>query len=821
MSSRVVQVHVEAIKSTLLDIGYLDENLVDDYVFTSFTRDKSEDTHIACAAFQRQPHTTVTACVGIIDNATEEEIRKYEFLSAPQIINLKDNFFDVYSLRSSGNYKKRSFDTIEEIRQYISSDDSWSPESIIRAKNIGVQDYDNRKDIFDLGVPLSIDAIIEKKIQDLIVRSLQKLGKIEDHLYRPIIHSLFELIIAKYLLDSSDLDKEKFVNASEALVLLPEARQKFFKLLPISLIQTLWSEIYDSFSLKNVSPQHLVHVYEGTLVDRQTRRELGIHATPHRLANIIVNSLPIEKLDPQERRVFEPFCGHAPFLVAAANKLTLLGEMEGLTPLNAKVQAYENLSGIEIDSFAIEVGRYALQLSSYPLDISLRLHNEDVFKYDSFDKIAEASDIVICNPPYESAIENSSTLGSKANIAVQKIIKHSPKILALILPKSFGYGKNNRSVLENIAKSYNSIHLISLPEDIFSYSEIETIAILAWNDSQVDGIKIVRQSVYKKDYEKFLSTGQPSRETIKYYTQDNVFPFWEESLTSELAGFTNHLRRIRDVAKGKKGIQWRIGLSPTEYPQSDAGLGIYNLDQGWEKYILPELEQLAISPDSLLFKTDLTDWQKPKVIVNASRRSRNLVAWRLDAAVDEQGVYASQRFFGIWPHLNNQIWLLAAVLNSPISNIIIYGKSGGRDNTLRDVMSLPFPDISTENSDKIANLIQEYITLNRNRSSGRWGNYVFERSKEILSIVDATIMASYQLSNDLYLKSLIFYLTNYTETYPLPDMSEIRDRVLSKYFAGTLASEDLRVANFAEWISSSEYEYLSLKEAIDQYGQME
>jgi len=71
-------------------------------------------------------------------------------------------------------------------------------------------------------------------------------------------------------------------------------------------------------------------------------------------------------------------------------------------------------------------------------------------------------------------------------------------------------------------------------------------------------------------------------------------------------------------------------------------------------------------------------WDKPKVIVPASRMSR--CPWRYAAAIDKSGRIVSRRFYGIWPKSEIfDVTTLAALLNSPIVEAFTYAHSFQKD----------------------------------------------------------------------------------------------------------------------------------------------
>ena len=130
----------------------------------------------------------------------------------------------------------------------------------------------------------------------------------------------------------------------------------------------------------------------------ETRRLFGIHSTPPAIAEYITRHLPFEGLPLDQCRIFEPFAGHAVFLVAAMQR------MRELMPHDMSSEErhrffVERLCGIEIDDFAREVARLSLMLADYPNPDGWRLHGADALCSDLFDQELDAARIVLCNPP--------------------------------------------------------------------------------------------------------------------------------------------------------------------------------------------------------------------------------------------------------------------------------------------------------------------------------------------------------------------------------------------------------------------------------------
>ena len=102
---------------------------------------------------------------------------------------------------------------------------------------------------------------------------------------------------------------------------------------------------------RNLTTEALADVYERALVTKHTRSLLGTHSTPclpcglHRVAAFAL----IAKIPPAELSVFEPGCGHAPFLVAVMRLIRNLDLVqEGPSPVRSSETGCAGLREISL-----------------------------------------------------------------------------------------------------------------------------------------------------------------------------------------------------------------------------------------------------------------------------------------------------------------------------------------------------------------------------------------------------------------------------------------------------------------------------------------
>jgi hypothetical protein len=152
------------------------------------------------------------------------------------------------------------------------------------------------------------------------------------------------------------------------------------------------NKVKEFSSLSNITIESLAHVYETTLIKKETRKAWGIHATPSYLVDYIVFQLSdwINDIPQENRYVLEPTCGHAPFLTSA---LRLLREMYEGDPAVLHKYLTSHLVGVEQDLFAREIARLSLTLADVPNPNGWKLKECNVFENNILSKLAKKSTI--------------------------------------------------------------------------------------------------------------------------------------------------------------------------------------------------------------------------------------------------------------------------------------------------------------------------------------------------------------------------------------------------------------------------------------------
>lgn len=177
-------------------------------------------------------------------------------------------------------------------------------------------------------------------------------------------------------------------------------------------------------------------------------------------------------------------------------------------------------------------------------------------------------------------------------------------------------------------------------------------------------------------------------------------------------------------------------------------------------------------------------WDKPKVLINNQRSSRG--PWRLVAAADDSGLWASQQFTGIWPTDDYDIRALAAILNRPLANAFVTEHSTDHDFTNVMLASMPIP----RKLDMVAlrAAVREYeALLDEKRHAVLVGHDHDSRLDRLLVWIDAIVLDGYDLPPRLE-RQLFSYF-------------EGHDRPVRHAFSGWLPADLKGYVPLYEWLS--------------------
>jgi hypothetical protein len=806
---------LNTIREGLLDIGYREELLQENYGFTDMFTQDQPFRFVELGVFAQEPHSYRNACFGVVSplNHSPETIMEYRALGAPQIFALHPEIGEIFCWKIMAHGSPILIDKIEisNLRNAIHSHRSeWNPESILRAKSIRFSSQPIQLDFFDMGLVPVLEGIVYQKLDRLLndviasCESVYKEHHEEELDYQALFRLIFRLIAAKLLGDRQYSTGWLNPDAREVIQLVEnfyfQHTQPEAVLGDIFVQDTAWRHIRTAFSFRNLSVEALAYVYENTLVTPQIRKDLGTHATPPEIAEYIVQNLPLEELPYEDRHIFEPFCGHAPFLTAA------LARLRTLLPIDMHTEQRHEyfirmLSGMEVDSFACEAARNSLILADFPNPNGWSITNADFFALDNLDKYLNQAQVVLCNPPYENfklkqrQTNRSITSANKAVEALLRILQRPPKMLSIVLPRVFINGRSYREIRRQINSLYKNQTLVELPP-IFNFSEAETVLLIAFGNQAAQS---VWRSVLieKKDYQQFVYTGQPTQiETTINFNQskedDIALQYGRlQYIWEELAS----LPRLGNIADIHRGIEYNISLRKNEdklfsKAQRDGfARGLRQVTDDFEPYFTTSSTYLNMDPKLMRREAYKLPWDKPKVIANAARISTD--RWLIAGAIDEQGLVCSQRFHGIWPTGDIPIEVIAALINSPVANALLSKNRTSRDNQIRILKQIPIPRLRKSQIHLIVSLVREYISLREQwRSQSDYSKYLEGSCRGIIKQIDAELLSAYNLPIQLE-QELVKYFEGYKRPGPI-SLTQVKPSSSKRLYTSIIRIEDIR-----------------------------
>jgi hypothetical protein len=158
----------------------------------------------------------------------------------------------------------------------------------------------------------------------------------------------------------------------------------------------------------------------------------------------------------------------------------------------------------------------------------------------------------------------------------------------------------------------------------------------------------------------------------------------------------------------------------------------------------PETKYLNVRPEDQRRNPFKAPWDLPKVILNATRRSRG--PWRISAFGDFRGLTCSEAFLAIWPKEPSLTSTIAAILNGPIANAFAATTREGARINQKSLLRFPMPRLSEPQRMAIDAAVKEYLDA---ISGSDWSSV-----DAILRRIDALVLRGYALPPRLERKVL-------------------------------------------------------------------
>lgn len=609
-----------------------------------------------------------------------------------------------------------------------------TPEAIFRAKTLGRLQPHQQLSFVDVGTLDMVETESGEQLCRLIERmmrataehmNLGEIAALDPENAQWLVKANFWLLAARLLQDKGVPNFKRLDLADIATTLDRVTRHYDAKMdAPLSAkrrvaLEHAAAELQRHSSLALVSTETLAHVYENALITPKTRAKFGTHSTPSWLVEYIFSRLApwIEALPPSRRHVYEPTCGHAPFLLGA---LRLLSSTPACTKLSDTARhewLKAHLRGSELDEFALEVARLSLTLADIPNPNGWVLDGGDLFVGDHLETRIRAADIIVANPPFEAqplgtlpgaSAHDLSHVSRAAELLRRITIAARPgTLLGLVVPQSLLDSPKVSALRATLYHDFEWLEILRLPDkDVFKIADVESAVLigrrLPVHPAPDTSAPTVFKTVAEDDVPHFAKTGHATIEQSRPTPAVGGAPNYPLSLP-DLADVWDFLRgkgRLSDMAIVGQGFEFKSKDSPvfltgrgqtSEVRRSGYSLGFFNLSEAPDTHLLPKKIWLNCEPDAVRRPMMGTEIGIQQVILNRhpSKRGR----WRIAAYLDEVGHPATSRFLIIRPHTTSPCPLfLWAVMNSPVANAFCKAFFGKRDFFSGTLSEMPLPN---------------------------------------------------------------------------------------------------------------------------------
>lgn len=763
-------------------LGYGNDLIAKDYLFQDWFVSNTPSRIVPAVAFGQEPFAYNNACLSVLisnGKSGENLVNDYRALGAPIAFEVGKDKLTVWKVGKDKEGTKKRIEVqpnkVTNLFQVHSED--WAPETLLRTRNVIFELGPKQLDFFDLGLIPALELCIREKLDRVLKEiikdaySVYRDSKGSEPDVKEIFRLIFRLLAAKVLHDRGVNGFRRFSVDTIPKAILDKVAQ-FYERAQQPIIKDLETQkvivsgLWSGVSFQNLSVETLAYIYENTLVDDESRKSLGIHSTPYSIARYIVRHLPIHELPPDRRKIVEPCSGHGIFLVAALQRLRELLPRD-ITPQERHRYFVKMLHGYENDSFALEVSKLCLMLADFPNHNGWKLHNADIFVSKEFSTDLKNAGVVLCNPPYEDFTKNERNIYSNLRSVhkpvelLSRVLKNTSLncMLGFVLPRQFLDGNAYKSIREQLAKRYEEIDVVALPDRIFHLSQIETSLLIAKKprqDTQTTKISFVK--INDNTRQRFLdeyvySWKSVSTDEINISAKSFAIPYLKEVWEK-----LRFLPQISQYTVIHRGLEWKNFSEENCYSKT--------AKKGFRKGYARVNGALYIysrpKPIFLNCRRDMVDsvnrlaypWGKQNIFINSNRISRG--PWRHAAFIDFEGNICSKNFHAIWVKDNNvSLEYVAAVLNGPVANAFVSTRERGWYNTINTIKQIPFPQLSASEQYTIKELVNIYLKIFHEENSKALPNY--SELKHVLLKIDSIVLKGYALSPRLERELLDYF----------------------------------------------------------------
>ncbi len=704
------------VRDGLLSIGYRSDRLRGDVPVPC-----NPLARIGLVAYSDQPFDARTSAVAAVDGTRfgEDALALLKPVGSPVIVRCQDDHATFWK-QSAGEVRFLERVPAGKIASFFRKNrEELAPGALYRAKVWGRMEEAKQLHFVDAGLLPVVEQEAGEGLRRLLEYSVtatkSALGwkkDISDADGKWLLKSIFWLLAAKILQDKGvagfirlnlcDLEvvydklARHYDHKAPRSVQIDGSRRRDALLEAAKIIQAFGH-------CGAVTTESLSWVYESTLIDRATRQKLGTHSTPTWLVDDVVARLRpwIEAMPVDDRRVCEPACGHAGFLISAMRLLSELLPEDRAEERKSYLR--KRLHGIEIDPFAYEVARLSLTLADVPNDNGWMLENTDMFKGGVLRSAISKASIVLANPPFEKFgdARPQGAMFNRADETFRQIVEALPQhgVFGIVMPQTILHSTQGKELRRKLLDEYDISEITLFADKVFNYGEPETAVILGRRvGAEKKHGTVIYRRVRDEQIETYAKTLAPSSvanmPTAQFEAQGGNL------LVPELLEVWDKLQdrlKLRKVVIGGQGFQHKGKDNPT-LPHGallESDEKVDGLTKGFSKWNehqltheLPVIKWLNLDPETIQPRRHGTLTGRKQLVLNYARVSRG--PWRLKGLIDQKGHPVTSRFIVFRPKNSKlSVNILWAICNSPIANAYAYSHSFKRDVLAGTLTQMP------------------------------------------------------------------------------------------------------------------------------------
>ena len=743
---RMVQLAPELIpiRDCLLNVGFCEDRLRFDWPIPD------RDGKVPLLGFADEPFDSRTASVAGVcgQQISDADIAALRPLGAPLVFACLPDHFQFWTQGANRPIFQRRLTARELPRFFDDNRKDFAPGSIYRAKVWSRLEDSFQLEFVDAGLMPLVEEEAGEKLTRLVERVVTDTKKqlgwqaISDANGRWLLKSTFWLLAAKILQDKGvpgfvrlnlvDVERvyerlARHYNSQDPRPVRVRGRARQDALVAAA------GQIKSFGHCGCVSTEALAHLYESALINRVTRSKLGTHSTPTWLVDYIVGRLRPwikHEIPVDQRRVFEPACGHAAFLISAMRLLSEVLPTDWHEPRRSYLRP--RLHGVEIDPFALEIARLSLTLADVPNPNGWALTEATMFPTDRLERGVRDATIVLGNPPFENfdATERRQDwLPNKAAETFRRVVEHLPQggVFGFVLPQTFLRNKQAIEVRQTLIRDYEIAEISLFADKVFRYGDSESAIVIGRRLAQGASRKYsVRcQRIREGQIPEFSRTYHPGSteivqssrfvgsSTASLYVPD-ILSVWDAlSALPELKAFADAGQGFVHKSDDDPTLPPNtVKESPFEIEGVELTPGFARWTEPQVTHDLPTVRWLNLNKDTIRRPHSGRKTGIPQVILNYAPVSRE--AWRLKAIIDEQGHPLTSRFNVVRPKSNGpSLQVVWAILNSPLGNAYAYSMPGKRDVLAGDIRRMPVPDFTKCDLAYLEQAVTDYLEAAR------------------------------------------------------------------------------------------------------------